>query len=41
MIGIGGGRLKYLGLPTESDQTDLKKLTSKTVGIKNPRFFLL
>jgi hypothetical protein len=29
MIGAGGGRLKHLGLPTESDQTDLNKLTSK------------
>jgi hypothetical protein len=42
MSGVGGGKLKHLGLPTESDQTDLNQLTSKkTVGIKNPRSFLL
>jgi hypothetical protein len=39
--GVGGGRLKHLGLPTESDQTDLNKLISKDRGHKKSTVFLL
>jgi hypothetical protein len=41
MGGVGGGRLKHLGLPTESDQTDLNKLTSKDRGHQKSTVFLL
>jgi hypothetical protein len=29
MSGVGGGKLKHLGLPAESDQTDLNQLNIK------------